>query len=368
MAFRSMIEPAFSNQPEDYSCTQSDRKPERSRMSFKPFFRLWRDGQLSALVGATGELKSFYKLTYLAAAGEAGVLNRLASSPATLDSLAEFFAVNGRGREALEAYLQMGVRLRLLSLGPRGYALRGLAKKLSRPENDPVLAMVEEVVELHHKLITGTIPKLRAGELWSLADQNGELIARSSRILEAFQAEIIRSTFPASGALRLLEIGCGSGIYLRHAALRNPALTALGLELQPAVAEMAKANLRGWGLEKRVKIETGDIREKVPEEPFDVATLYNNIYYFSVEERVKLLGHIGSFLRPGGFLLLTTLCQGGSLGAQALNLWGAATRGAGRLPAEEEMIRQLREAGYSDVRTKNLLPGDRFIAFQAFRG
>ena len=214
-----------------------------------------------ALLGAVAELKSFYKLTYLAAAGEAGLLNRLASGPATLDSLAEFCAAGGRGREALEAWLQIGVRLRLLSLGPRGYALRALARKLARPENDPVLAMVEEVVELHHKLITATIPKLRAGELWSLTDQSGELIARSSRVLETFQAEIIRSTFPARGALPLLEIGCGSGVYLRYAAERNPSLTALGVELQLAVAEMARTNLRSWGLESRVKVETGDIRE-----------------------------------------------------------------------------------------------------------
>ncbi len=337
-------------------------------MSFKPFLHLWRDGRLSALVGATAELKSFYKLTYLAAAGESGLLNRLASGPANLDSLAEFYAIDSRDREALEAWLQFGVRLHLLTLGPRGYALHGLAKKLARSQNDPVLAMVEEVVGLHHKLITGTIPKLRAGQLWTLADQDGEFIARSSRILEAFQSEMIRSTFPPRGAPRLLEIGCGSGIYLRHAAERNPSLTALGLELQSPVAEMARTNLRQWGLESRVKVETGDIRAKMPDEPFDIATLYNNIYYFPVEERVALLGHIASFLRPGGFLLLTTCCQGGSLGAEALNLWGAATCGAGRLPAEDELVAQLREAGYRMVETKNLLPGDRFVAFQAFRG
>ena len=74
---------------------------------------------------------------------------------------------------------QMGVRLRLLSLGQQGYALRGLAAALARPGNDPALAMVEEVAGLHYKLITGTLPKLRGGDLWSLADQDGELIARS---------------------------------------------------------------------------------------------------------------------------------------------------------------------------------------------
>lgn len=337
-------------------------------MSFKPFLRLWREGRLSALVGATSELKSFYRLSFIAAAGRCGLLNRLSAGPATLDALTEFFAVEEQGREALEAWLQMGVRLKLLSLGPSGYSLSGLASKLARPENDPVLAMVEEVVELHHGLITATIPKLRNGEQWTLADQDGELIARSSRILEPFQADLIRNMFPPSGAVRVLEIGCGSGIYLRYAAERNPSLTGVGVELQPQVAEMARTNLRDWQLESKVKVETGDIRDKTPEELFDIATLYNNIYYFPVEERVPLLRHIGGFLKPGGFLLSTTLCQGGGLGAEVLNLWGAATRGAGRLPSEDELVSQLRDAGYSRVKTQNLIPGDRFVAFQAFRG
>jgi hypothetical protein len=206
-------------------------------MSLKPFFRLLRDGRLTALLGVGADLKSFYKLTFLAAAGEAGLLARLATGPATFDSLAEFCAAGGQGREALEAWLQMGVRLRLLSLGPRGYTLRGLASALARPENDPALAMAQEVAGLHHKLISATLPKLRSGQLWSLADQDGELIARSSRVLEAFQEEAIRKAFPKRGALRLLEIGCGSGVYLRYSAMRNPSLTALGMELQPGVPD-----------------------------------------------------------------------------------------------------------------------------------
>ena len=336
-------------------------------MSFKPFFRLLRDGRLTALLGVGAGLKSFYKLTFLAAAGEAGLLGRLATGPATLNSLAEFYAAAGQGREALEAWLQMGVSLRLLRLGPHGYTLQGLARTLARPENDPALAMVQEVAGLHHKLISATLPKLRSGELWSLADQDGELIARSSRVLEAFQAKVIQDTFPERGTLRLLEIGCGSGVYLRYAAMRNPSLTALGIELQPAVAEVARSNLRNWELDGRVKVEVGDFRRKATDERFDIATLFNNIYYFSVQERPALLERISDFLKPGGFLLLTTCCQGGSLATEALNLWGAATKGAGRLPAEKELVSLLREAGYSRVKTKNLLPGDRFVAFQAFR-
>jgi 2-polyprenyl-3-methyl-5-hydroxy-6-metoxy-1,4-benzoquinol methylase len=336
-------------------------------MSFKPFFRLLRDGQLTPLLAVGAELKSFYKLTYLAAAGEAGILEFLSDGPATFDSLVEFCGALGQGREALEAWLQMGLRLRLLSLGPSGYALHGQAQALAQPKNDAALAMVQEVAGLHHKLIAGTLPKLRDGALFGLADQDGELIARSSRILEAFQAEAIQRTFPAHGVLRLLEIGCGSGVYLRHAAARNPSLTALAMELQPAVAEVARTNLRNWGLDGRVKVEEGDIRDKIPEELFDIATLYNNIYYFPVQERVALLEHIATFLKPGGFLLLITCCQGGSAGSEALNLWGAATEGCGRLPSVEELVSQLRQARYAKVKTMNLIPGERIVAFQAFR-
>lgn len=333
----------------------------------RPLLRLWRDGRLTALLGVGAALKPFYRLTYLAAAGEAGLLERLAAGPVPFDSLAAFFGAKGQEREALEAWLQMGVRLRLLRLHPSGYSLRGLARVLARPENDPALAMVEEVAGLHHKLLAATLPKLRRGELWSLADQDGELIARSSRVLEVFQEEVIRRTFPARGALRLLEIGCGSGVYLRCAAEWNPSLTGVGVELQPAVAEVARTNLRNWGLEGRVQVQDCDFRSMTMEERFDIATLYNNIYYFPVSERVALLRQIAGILNPGGFLLLTTCCQGGSAATEALNLWGAATRGAGRLPAEEELVSQLRAAGYVTVKTMNLLPGDRFVAFQAYR-
>lgn len=336
-------------------------------MVLKPFLGLLRDGQLGALLGVGSELKSFYKLTYVAAAGESGLLDRLAKGPATLDLLAEYYSAAGQGKEALEAWLQLGVRLHLLTAGPNGYSLKGLAETLAQPENDAALALAQEVAGLHHKLIAETLPKLRRNELWSLADQDGELIARSSRILEAFQAEVIQRTVPARGALRLIEIGCGSGVYVRYAAERNPALTARAVELQPAVAEVARNNFQKWNLEDRVTVEQIDIRAKTPDETFDIATLYNNIYYFPVEERVALLEHVGSFVKPGGFLLLTTCCQGGSLAAEALNLWAAATTGSGRLPAEEELIGQLRQARFGTVKTMNLLPGDRFVAFQAFR-
>jgi SAM-dependent methyltransferase len=333
-------------------------------MSIRSFLKLIRNDQLSAFTSSAALLKPFYKLVYLAAAKKDGLFDVLSGGPAQFEQLAETYCKDDKAKEALEAWLHLGIRLGHLKSGARGYALKGLAKRLALPQNDAILAMLQEVAGLHYKLVTETPDKLRNGELFSLEDQDGEIIARSSRIFEPFQTEAIDRTFPPSGPVRLLEIGCGSGFYIKYAS-ENPSLTALGLEMQPNVAEAARRNITKWGLSERVRIETGDIREKVPDERYDIVTLYNNIYYFPVKDRVSLLRHVKGFVNPGGFLLLTTCCQGGSLGVEVLNLWGAATATGGRLPKRDEMVGQLQDAGYKNVKTIRLMPGEAFCAFKA---
>lgn len=334
-------------------------------MTLRPFLRLLRNHQLLATLRVNALFKPFYKLSWLASAKTNGVLDILTNTRAPFDRLAATYCRDAKAREALEAWLQVGIRLQLLELNAAGYALKGLARELALPHNDATLALAQEVAGLHHKLILDTPRKLRNGELWHLDDQDGALIARSSRALEAFQVEAIEQTFPASGGVRLLEVGCGSAWYIRHAAEQNPALTAVGLELQPEVAALARRNVAAWNLADRITIEVGDIRRRTPVPEFDIVTLYNNIYYFPVADRPALLEHARGFVNPDGFLLLTTCCQGGNPGMEVLNLWGAATDVCGRLPAIEEMAGQLKDAGFANVRAISLIPGDRFYAFVA---
>ncbi|MGE3774819.1 MAG: cyclopropane-fatty-acyl-phospholipid synthase family protein [Gammaproteobacteria bacterium] len=334
-------------------------------MSLAPLFQLLKKRQLLPALRANARYKPFYELCYLAGAKSGGVLDKLANEPSSFDELAAGDCRDVEAREALEAWLQLGVRLGLLRRQGERYSLRGLALAMSRPENDATLALVQEVVTLHHKLIVETPARLREGAAWRLEDQDGALTARSSRALEAFQVEAIDKTFPAAGPVRLLEVGCGSAFYLHYAATKNPALQAVGVELQPEVAAIARANVERWGSSDRISIETGDIRDQAPTPTFDIVTLYNNIYYFPVAARVSLLAQLKEFLAPGGFLLLTTCCQGGNLGMEVLNLWGAATASAGRLPSVGEMRAQLAAAGYARVDTMRLIPGDGFYAFRA---
>jgi SAM-dependent methyltransferase len=332
-------------------------------MGFKAMVELLRDKQLFLFLKLSRLFTPFYRLSYIAALINNGFLEILAEKPLPFDELAQRVGVSKEKFGALEAWLQTGMRLKEIGLEEDGYTLKGISAELVRAGNDSFLAIVQEVTSLHHQLILETPHKLREGERWTLDDQDGEIIARSSRIIEPFQREAIDATFPATKPLMLLEVGCGSGIYLKYATERNPQLSAIGVELQPSVADMARRNLEGWRLQERVKVESGDIRDKSFDHPFDIVTLYNNIYYFPVSERVALLEHLRNYLRRDGFLLLTTGCQGGQATMEVLNLWGAATQGCDRLPHKEEMIRQMETAGFVNVEARYLLPGDSFYMF-----
>jgi 4-hydroxy-2,2'-bipyrrole-5-carbaldehyde O-methyltransferase len=334
-------------------------------MKVRTAVRIARSGDLGALLALPRLTAPYYRLCFLAAAAGNGLLRSLAGGPVPLDRLADG-QPGDPSRDGLEAWLDLGVALGVLRRGPGGYQLRSrIARALADPERDAVAALVEEAGELHHRWITEAPARTRDRRPLQLADVPGDLVARSSRTLEPFVREAVEDVIPPDGAVRLLEIGCGSGVHIRHAAERNPRLHALGLDLEPEVVALARDNMRAWGLTERVRIDEGDIRRQSPTGDFDVATLHNNIYYFPVAERVALLSHVRRFLHPGARLVVTTACRGGSPTTEVLNLWGALTAGCGRLPDRAELSEQLRAAGFSALRSRRIVPGEQIYAFIA---
>jgi cyclopropane fatty-acyl-phospholipid synthase-like methyltransferase len=189
------------------------------------------------------------------------------------------------------------------------------------------------------------------------------LFARSSRTVEPILIGVVDKMIPQKGEFRLLEVGCGSGIYIKRACDRNPQLEAVGVELQEKVADFARKNAILWRIEDRVVIESVDIRKYKSEERYDVVTFFNLIYYFPVNERIDVLRRLGGFLYPGGRLVLTTLCPMNDPSIQLMNLWASMTVGCGPLPYPENVCDQLKEAGFNRVHFEKLIPG--FYLFTA---
>jgi SAM-dependent methyltransferase len=333
-------------------------------MKLRTILSLMTQGQLAVLLPLRRLIPAYHRLVFVASGLSSGILQRLARQPATAADLAAQMGIDATMRDGLEAWLELGVTVGELKVGAHGYRVRGkLTKRLVEPRNDAAAAFVEEVALLHNAVIMQTPGRLRRAQLFTLADQDPSMIARSSRLAEPLICEAMDSVIPPQGPLRLLEIGCGTGAYIRHAALRNSELTALGVDLQAEAAALAVRNVESWNLRSRVAIESGDIMQRHAEPGFDVATLHQNIYYFPVDRRVAVLRHVRGFLKPGGRLLLTTVCRGNTPGSAVLDLWGAMTAGCGRLPAAAEMVGQLAQAGFTAVTATKLAPGETFHAF-----
>jgi 4-hydroxy-2,2'-bipyrrole-5-carbaldehyde O-methyltransferase len=344
---------------------------EGELMNVRTVASLIKGGRLLLLLRFKMLFTSFYRLCFFASMADSVILKQLSRGPVPLDNLTGAFVKDPSLRNATEAWLGLGVRLGLLKKNDEGYSLRGfLANKLAAPENDSIRALVREVASLHHLFIMQTPGKLEQGHVWDPAYQHseyGDLIARSSRTLEPFLFELIDRIFPKSGPVRLLEVGCGHAGYIIHAADRDSSLNAVGLELDSQVAEIARCNIRTRGLQDRVKIVVEDVRGYRPPDLFEILTLYNNIYYFPVEERIALFRHLRSLIKPNGRILLTTGCMNGSIEFELVNLIHSATKGWGRLPDKNEMLQQLSEAGFERNSAISLVPGNKYYAFIGYR-
>ena len=96
------------------------------------------------------------------------------------------------------------------------------------------------------------------------------------------------------------------------AASANPQATGIGIDLQKDVIAKTSERLVEWGLAPRFRVRYADIRQTCAETtgPFDLITLYNNIYYFPETERVRLLVSLRERLKPGGKLAVVSLFAG----------------------------------------------------------
>ena len=84
---------------------------------------------------------------------------------------------------------------------------------------------------------------------------------------------------------KCLDLGTGTGVIPLLLEAKTAGASFTGLEIQESVAEMAKRSVKLNGLEEKVNIITGDIKEAAalfPGRPFDVVT--SNPPYMTVKE------------------------------------------------------------------------------------
>jgi len=81
----------------------------------------------------------------------------------------------------------------------------------------------------------------------------------------AIDPVLLAAGVPAAAGQRVLELGCGAGAASLCLALRVPGCRVDGLELQPAMADLARANAALNGLADRFTVHAGDLLDPPPD-------------------------------------------------------------------------------------------------------
>ena len=101
---------------------------------------------------------------------------------------------------------------------------------------------------------------------------------------------------------RLLDIGCGWGALVQHAA-QHHGVEALGITLSAAQAEWAQARIRERGLEGRCRVEVLDFRDLPPDARFDRVSSVGVTEHVPADQQEDYFRRVHDVLRPGGLFL-----------------------------------------------------------------
>lgn len=322
---------------------------------------------LVATIALTRDSEAFARLGFLRVAVRTGLLEAIgdgASFAALVDRMDVVAA------DLLDGLLRLGVALGELGGSPSRYTVKGRrARAIASPKGDALQALLLEIVEYHGSVYDQLPDRLRGAPVGDYLASTAALVARSSRVLEPFIGAFVRDMVRDRRPVTLLEIGCGTGVYLRHALKAAPGLSCVAIDMDPEVVALAQRNVMSWGLADRASVRRGDIRslDEPLSGPFDLITLHNNIYYFTTAERAPLFGHLAELLSPRGALCVVSMTAGGTVAGTDLDLTLRSTAGCAPLPELDQLREQLRQAGFMSVVSTSLLPLEPLHAVVASR-
>jgi SAM-dependent methyltransferase len=315
---------------------------------------------------AIADSRRFVRACFLASAAQSGLLPLLRTGCALEDLVAQ----SGSTRpDRLEAWLAVGVELGELRRRGDRYAVVGRRARVLA-SGDPLLgAHYRSMLEYQSAPYSELSALLGSGASDGRDDleRHAGTIAQVSLAAAPFITPFLQKAVESMRPKRVLDVGCGSGVYLRALLDADPQLRVEGIELAPDVASETAERLRAEGLSDRATVHTGDVRDFEPPagRPFDLVTVCNSIYYFDPNERVALCRRLSRLLARDGILLVTTMTRPGSIASAHLHLMLCCQSGAAGLPAGGEIEADLRTAGFDVLESLRLVPTEPFVGIIA---
>jgi 4-hydroxy-2,2'-bipyrrole-5-carbaldehyde O-methyltransferase len=296
------------------------------------------------------------RIEFLGTAAATGVLAAVVA-PRTLDELAAELDVVDV--ELLDGFLRVGESVRALAYEDGRWRLgSALARAMVDADVDGLAALPEEAAVYGADVYLRLGERLAGAEPGDYLDRHGELVARTSRVAEPVLGPFLVDLVRRRDARRVLDVGCGSGINLRHVARASDLVGGVGVDLDPVVVDLAARNLQAWGLAERFDVRRADVRDS-PDDlagPWDLVLLMQNVYYFAGDDRIALLRRLRELAPVGAVVVATAIRGTGDPFAAHLDVVLRSTAGNTPLPTLDELRDDLAAAGFTSVEARHLAP------------
>ncbi|MCE7872459.1 class I SAM-dependent methyltransferase [bacterium CPR1] len=159
---------------------------------------------------------------------------------------------------------------------------------------------------------------LRSGEPLVAMDSSLETQAAAYRSavgdlgrLFGSAARILARSLPVAPT-RILDVGCGSGIWSLTVAERFPQARVVGNDL-PSVLDVFEAQAAAMGMRERCERLEQDMHQaRFEDSSFDLAIIANVLRLEPADRAARLLQRVAASLRPGGALLVVDALAEGS--------------------------------------------------------
>ena len=339
-----------------------------SRAQVRGVLRTARDGHVGARALAVADSRALVRSLFLASAIRVGLFDGLGDGR----GLAEIAARIGAARvERLQAWLEVGTELGVLAVRGGRYRVRGRRAR--------AIAAGDGLLRAHYRSMLdyqagpyadlGSLLRSAPGEgradLAAFADDIARVSTAATPFIASYLTRVVTEVRPG----RILDVGCGTGVYSMIAAQLDPLVEVDGIDLAPDVVEAASAQLRRAGLSDRVRLHAGDIRRWAPGPGggYDLVLLLNNVYYFPAGERVALYRRLGDLMGERGRLVVASQTAPGSVAAAHLNFMLTCQAGAAALPRPGELETDLSGAGFRLADVQRIVPTEPFLAITAAR-
>jgi demethylspheroidene O-methyltransferase len=346
-----------------------------ARLAARPGFQRWAAAfpLTRRLVRREGDalmdlVAGFVQAQALAALVELRVIETLLEGPQDAGALGRAHDIP---EERMQALLQAGAAMGLLrrrrgarvSVTARGAALTGVPGLLPmirhhgafyRDMGDPV-ALLRGEAETELAGVWPYVFGAREGIDPATARAYSDLMTQS----QALVAEDTLRLVSLKGVARLLDVGGGTGAFLRAAAAKRPDLGLMLMDL-PEVVEAAREQMAEAGLGDRATLHPGSFRDAPLPEGADAISLIRVLYDHEDATVRALLAKCFAALPPGGRLIVSEPMSGGAKPDRATDVYFAfycmAMR-TGRTRSAAEIAALLREAGFeTPEREKSLRP------------